>query len=282
MDAVPAPRRERELRQVQPLGQAALLQPLAQIAERAGQRPLQLLQLPHLSAGGLAPLRGRLAQRAQFRRALVEEARRGPTPAKSASAVAIAAPRARAAAAGSAWAAGLGSGMTASATPRRRHSAAVSVREAASGSAARRSVPSPPADGVDGVLLHQDAIPDAQAHPGRAGRLADDDGDHRHRQESGQPITPARAAASAPDRCRRLETPGVSTRVTTGSSGDPPGAAPAPPCGRPRPPRRRPRSPAMNAAGMPAMRPNPAMIAGSSSPARSPCSSIHSVTRRAR
>ena len=141
-------------------------------------------------------------------------------PASSVKAPAMAAPRARAAAAGSACAAGHGSGMTASATPRRRHSAAVSVREAASGSAARRSVRSRAADGIDGVLLHQDAVADAQAHPGRAGGLADDDRDDRHRQQPAQPDHPGDGGG----RLRRigfhapLSTPGVSTRVTTGSS----------------------------------------------------------------
>ena len=40
------------------------------------------------------------------------------------------------------------------------------------------------ADGVDGVLLHQDAIPDAEGHTRRAGGLADDDRHDRHRQQT--------------------------------------------------------------------------------------------------
>ena len=51
----PAPHRGRQLRQMEIPGQPVLLEPLAQIAERASQGALQLLQLADLAPGGLRP-----------------------------------------------------------------------------------------------------------------------------------------------------------------------------------------------------------------------------------
>ena len=56
-----------------------LLQPLAQIAERASQGALQLLQLADLAPGGLPALRRRLTESAQLGRAVVEQTPRSDT-----------------------------------------------------------------------------------------------------------------------------------------------------------------------------------------------------------
>src|SRR5829696_4725818 len=60
-------------------GQPVLLEPLAQIAERASQGALQLLQLANLAPGGLPALGRGLTEGAQLGRAVVEETPRSDT-----------------------------------------------------------------------------------------------------------------------------------------------------------------------------------------------------------
>src|SRR5215207_5239590 len=60
-------------------GQTMLLEPFAQVAERAGQRPLQLLKLAHLAACGLPSFGRRLPEGTQLRGAVVEETPRPDT-----------------------------------------------------------------------------------------------------------------------------------------------------------------------------------------------------------
>ena len=73
------PHRGRQLRQMEIPGQPMLLEPLAQIAERASQGALQLLQLADLAPGGLPALGRRLTEGAQLGRAVIEETPRSDT-----------------------------------------------------------------------------------------------------------------------------------------------------------------------------------------------------------
>ena len=73
------PRTGPELRQMEIPGQPVLLEPLAQIAERASQGALQLLQLADLAPAASGPGR-RLTQGAQLRRAVIEQTPRTDTP----------------------------------------------------------------------------------------------------------------------------------------------------------------------------------------------------------
>ncbi len=75
----PTPHRGWQLRQMEIPGQPVLLEPLAQIAERASQGALQLLQLADLAPGGLPALGRGLTESAQLGRAVVEETPRSDT-----------------------------------------------------------------------------------------------------------------------------------------------------------------------------------------------------------
>src|SRR5215216_5687347 len=79
VDMHAAPHWSRQLRQMEVPGQPMLLEPLAQIAERASQGALQLLQLANLAPGGLRALGRRLTEGAQLGRAVVKETPRTNT-----------------------------------------------------------------------------------------------------------------------------------------------------------------------------------------------------------